>query len=230
MITGATVNQSAGERIIAHKAAFYISVTLGLLLLFGLKDFLLLLSPEWPHLYAVVGNPVLSWEETYVYLPFANNFSLATPLPAAPMADPFLSAFTNFPPLTLILSGVLLRWFFLGNVDVYLLAVHTLLPTAAFWVLFLIYRRYVAQSWSLLLAFWGVTFFRNFSSLGYWLDILKGQGFLETASLSPLELTRTPMPSLSFFLFILTFYLTSTSSITRIWPSMVAVWPLSSST
>lgn len=207
MLTDARATPATGERLLTSKAVLYIGMTAVVLLLFGLKDVLILVNSDWPHLYAVAGNPVLSWEESYVYLPLANHFSLSTPLPAAPMADPTLSQFTNFPPITLVLQGVLLRWIFLGNVDAYLLAAHTLLPAAAFWLLFLIYRRYVAESWSLLLAFWGVTFFHNFSSLGYWLDIVGGSGFIEAASLSPLELTRTPTPSLSFLLFILTFYL-----------------------
>ncbi|MCI0729933.1 MAG: putative ABC exporter domain-containing protein, partial [Chloroflexi bacterium] len=118
------------------------------------------------------------------------------------------SQLTSFPALTLVLQGVLYRWLFGGNADAYLLAMHTLLPVAAFWVLFLIYRRYVAESWALLLAFWGVTFYRNFSSLGYWLKLVTGRGgFIEAASLSPLELSRTPAPALTFLLFIVTFYL-----------------------
>ncbi|MGH2538760.1 MAG: hypothetical protein ACRDHL_15330 [Candidatus Promineifilaceae bacterium] len=198
------------ERLALGRTAVYVAATVGLLALFGLKDALVLLGREWPHLTAVVNNPVLSWEEVFVYLPLANHFSLATPLPAAPMADPGLSQLTSLPPLTLILQGALYRWLSLGNPDAYLLAMHALAPTAAFWLLFLIYRRYVAEAWSFLLAFWGVTFFRNFSSLGYWFELLGGRGGpVELASLAPPELTRTPAPALTFLLFILAFHLST---------------------
>ena len=190
------------------KASFYILTTIFMLILFSLKDVLILLSDEWPHLYPVVNNPTLNWEEVYVYLPFASHFSLSTPLPAAPMANPDLSQFTNFPPITLILQGIILKWLFFSNIDAYLLAMHTILPTLSFWLLFLIYRRYVAQSWALLLAFFGVTFFRNFSSLGYVLArFVDWTGFINAASLSPMELTRTPTPSVTFLFFMLCFYL-----------------------
>jgi hypothetical protein len=115
IIAQAPATHSAGHRLMTRKAARTLLITLGLLLLFGFKDILLLLNQDWPHLYAVVGTPVLSWEESTIYLPLANHFSLSTPLPAAPMADPTLSQFTYFPPLTLIVPGVFLQWLFLGN-------------------------------------------------------------------------------------------------------------------
>lgn len=203
---------SAWEHLAFNRRVLYLLITLFLFILFGFKDILILLDDRWPHLYAVLNNPVLSWEEIIVYLPFANHFSLATPLPAAPMAYPALSQLTNFPPIILLLQGVLFRWFFGGNVDIYLLVLHMLLPTAVFWILFLIYRRYIALSWSLLLAFWGVTYLRNFSSLRYLFGFLTGQtDLIASASLSPLELTRLPTPALSFLLFGLTFYITTRS-------------------
>ena len=218
------------QRQLAVRASAWVAlVTIFLLALFGLKDFLVLRNDEWPHLYAVVNNPVLNWEETFVYLPLANHFSLETPLPAAPMADSDLSSFTGFPPLTLVLQGALFKWLFLSHIDAYLLAMHTLLPIAAFWVLFLVYRRYVTASWSVLLAFWGVTFFRNFSSLGYWIALLtQDDGFIRLASLSPMEITRAPTPGLTFLLFILTFYFTTRhdrlSQSTMLWFSLL--WAL----
>jgi hypothetical protein len=216
MVIRAGNANSIWERLALSKRALYLLVTLFLFFIFGFKDALVLLDGRWPHLYATINTPVLSWEEISVYLPFANHFSLTTPLPAAPMARPDLSHLTNFPPITLVLQGILFRWLFAGNVDLYLLALHTVLPTAAFWTLFLIYRRYIAESWSLLLAFWGVTYLRNFSSLGYLFGLLTGQTeLIAGASLSPPEVTRMPAPALTFFLFALTFYLTTRPSPSR---------------
>jgi hypothetical protein len=212
MVIRADNTKSIWERLAISKRVLYLLITLFLFFLFGFKDGLVLLDGRWPHLYAILNSPVLSWEEIYVYLPFANHFSLATPLPAAPMAYPDLSHLTNFPPITLVLQGVLFRWLFGGNVDLYLLVMHMVLPTAVFWTLFLIYRRYIADAWSLLLAFWGVTFLHNFSSLRYLVGLLTGQtNLIPDASLSPLELTRLPTPALSFLLFALTFYFTTRS-------------------
>ncbi|MCI0731406.1 MAG: hypothetical protein L0332_32405, partial [Chloroflexi bacterium] len=122
MLLKAAAARPGVERLVVGRTAFYVLTTLFMLLLFGLKDVLVLFDQEWPHLYAVANNPVLSWEEVFVYLPQANHFSLATPLPAAPMADPALSQLTSFPALTLVLQGVLYRWLFGGNADAYLLA------------------------------------------------------------------------------------------------------------
>lgn len=206
----ANISRFSMDWFVAKRIYFYILITVLMIALFSLKDVLILLSDEWPHLYPVVNNPTLNWEEIYVYLPLASHFSLSNPLPAAPMVNPEFSRFTYFPPITLILQGIILKWLFFFNVDAYLLIMHAVLPTVSFWLLFLIYRRYVAQSWSVLLAFFGVTFFRNFSSLGYVLNLLVGwNGFIDIASLSPMEITRTPVPSFTFLVFVTLFYLST---------------------
>ena len=128
MVIRADNTNSVWERLALSKRALYLLITLFLFFVFGFKDVLVLLDGRWPHLYAILNNPVLSWEEISIYLPFANHFSLTTPLPAAPMAQPDLSHLTNFPPLTLILQGILFRWIFGGHVDIYLLIKHGFIP------------------------------------------------------------------------------------------------------
>lgn len=188
----------------------YISFFIFLFFLFGLKDIWILLSEKWPHLYAVVNVPKTTWEEIYTYLPYANHFNIDNLLPAAPMAYPGFSKFTYFPPFTLIANGIILKWLCFSNIDLYLLFMHTVFPILSFWFIYLIFKRYVAESWALLFAFFGITFFPNVSLFPYFLNLLfNPTGFIETASLSPMELTRTPVPSFTFFFFIFSFYIST---------------------
>ncbi|MCK5214142.1 MAG: hypothetical protein KAR05_02160 [Candidatus Omnitrophica bacterium] len=192
------------------KNKIYIGFSLLLFVLFGLKDFLVLMSDQWPHLYSVVNVPRASWEEIYCYLPFANHFSLHNLLPAAPMTDPGLSQFTFFPALTLIIQGGIFKWICFSNIDLYLVVMHTVFPIMAFWLIFMVFRRYIDEAWSILLAFLGVSHFPNFSLISYAIQVLKmPAAAISRASLSPMELTRTPTPSFTFFFFILTFYLST---------------------
>ncbi|MBI5788064.1 MAG: hypothetical protein HZA78_04320, partial [Candidatus Schekmanbacteria bacterium] len=134
---------------------YYILFSLLLIAVFSAKDILLLGSKTWPHLYPVINTSPLTFEEVYCYLPFLNRFSWATPLPAAPMVNPGLSQFTFFPALSLITQGIILKWLCFSNPDVYLFISHFLFPLISFWLLFVIYRKFIAAPWALLFAFWG---------------------------------------------------------------------------
>ncbi len=172
---------------------FVMAFSLFLGFLFVLKDILILIFSPWPHLYRVVNTPALSFEEVYCYLPLAHN---------SPDAVSF------FPTITLGVQRIILNYLCAGNLDIYILLMHGSFPLASFWILAKFYRRYVSWSWSILLAFFGVTFFNNFSSFKYILFILFNPStFLSSASLTPLEITRCPIPSFTFFIFILCFYL-----------------------
>jgi hypothetical protein len=77
-------------------------------------------------------------------------------------------------------------------------------------MVFWIYKRYLSKWWALLLAFWGIAFYDKFSMFGYLFHVLLNPSdVVNAASLSPLEITRTPFPSFSFFVFILCFYLST---------------------
>ena len=188
---------------------FYSGFSIFLAFLFGFRDIWILLYGKWPHLYAVINTPRASWEGIFAYFPFTNHVTLSNLLPAAPMANTGLSNFNYFPPITIISQGIIFKWFFFSNIDLYMLFMHTVFPVASFWLIFEIFKRYITPAWALMLAFWGVTFFPNFSLFSYLLNLVKDpSGYITTASLSPMELTRTPIPSFSFFIFILSFYLT----------------------
>jgi hypothetical protein len=200
-----SISQAVKER----SSILFGAITIVLVVLFGLKDFLILVSDQWPHLYPVANAPTQTWEEVYIYLPFANHFSLGNPLPMAPMVEPAVSGFTAFPAITLIVQGVLFKFAFLSNVDAYLLAMHVVLPIASFWFLYAIFSRHIHQAWALLFAFLGISFISDFSSLGYILGLLfQANNIVDSGSLSPLEITRTPIPSLTFLAFISTYYVT----------------------
>lgn len=191
----------------------YIGFTIFLVCLFGLKDVLILASDKWPHIYSVVNAPRSSWEETYCYFPLANQFSLTNPLPAAPMVEPGLSKFAFFPAITLVTQGVFFKWICLSNIDLYFFLMHTIFPVLSFWLIFLVFRRYIDISWSLILAFCGSATFPNFALIPYLINLVTTpSGFVTAASLSPMELTRTPVPSFTFFFFILTFYISTKES------------------
>lgn len=170
-----------------------------LILLYNLKDILILLGSKWPHLYPVSNVSSLVFEEVNVYLSFLNYSGFS---------ELISNISANIPLVTLMSQWIILKWICLYNLDLYLFLSHSLLPLGAFWLLYLIFRKYVSASWALLLAFFGVTFYHNFSSLSYVFNcIFNPVDLVATASLVPMEMTRTPFPSFSFFFFILTFYL-----------------------
>ena len=174
---------------------FYIFISLFLFLLFGFKDLFILFSDNaWPHLYSVINSPFSSWEETYLYL--------------SPILNPFSKLPIFFPVITFLVHKILFSILCLSNIDFYLFVQHTILPICSFWVLYLIFKTYIKKSWAVLLAFFGITFYNNFSSIKYFANLLLNPGnFINSASLTPLEITRTPIPSVTFLLFITVFYL-----------------------
>lgn len=196
-------NQNRREKIIIATV-----FSLFLAILFGLKDVLILMCSKWSHLYPVVNTNVLTFEEVYNYLPYTIHFSLDNPLPAAPLALENYSKFTFYPAFTLIFTGFIYKYLCFSNVDLYLFVMHTIFSILSFWLLVAIYKKYISLSWSILLSFLGVTFFNKFSSLQYWWqNLLSFKGLIDNASMLPLEITRTPVPSLTFSFFLLCFYL-----------------------
>lgn len=196
--------------LLGKKKNLCLLFTVFLFLLFGFKDIWILASGKWPHLYAVVNTPRASWEEIYCYFPFTRHFSLSNLLPAAPMTNPGLSKLTNFPAITIISQGIIFKYVFFSNIDLYFLLMHTIFPILSFWLIYLVFKRYVATSWALLLAFFGVTSFQNFALLPYLFNLMVSpSAYIDTASLSPMELTRTPTPSFTFFFFIFSFYIST---------------------
>jgi hypothetical protein len=188
----------------------WVGMTVLLLMLFGLSDVLTLVGSDWPHLTGVVGVPLQRWEETVVYLPFAEAFSLRNPLPIAPAFDKSLTGSSVYPWISFALSGALLKGVCLGNTDLYLLVAHTVPPVLSFWLIYLVYRRHISRTWAILLAFFGVTYFSGFHYAEGVRALLGGAGSLFPSG--PPEITRTPFPSLSLLLFLVPFTLTVRSA------------------
>lgn len=174
---------------------FFILLSIYMLVIFGLKDFLILLFSDYPHLYSVVEIDAISFEEFYIYFPATGNFDLG-----------------YLPELTILINWILYKVLFFSSIDLYLLFSHTIIPLASFWLLVFIYLRYLSMSWSVLLAFFGVTFFFDFSLFAYLADITNSlDNVVGSASLRPPEITRSPIPSFTFFIFALTYYVTTIS-------------------
>lgn len=74
---------------------------------FSLRDGMILLMGDWPHLYGAVGVPKMRWEEIVCYLPFAKAFTISTLLPIAPAIEPRLSGFSFFPVISMELFQLL---------------------------------------------------------------------------------------------------------------------------
>lgn len=175
---------------------------------FSLRDGMILLMGDWPHLYGAVGVPKMRWEEVVCYLPFAKAFTMSTLLPIAPAVEPRLSGFSFFPVISMGLFQLLFAM--VGkNLDGYLCLSHGLWPVVNFWLIYLIFRVYIHKSWALLLAFLGVGYFSNFSSFDYLVNLLQGEGtLLGLMSLDPPEITRVPFPGISLTFFAGILYLT----------------------
>lgn len=176
---------------------------------FGLGDLLILIGSPDSHLLGVSEATVSQFEETVIYLPFARAFRLAVPLPASPTVEPSISGITVYPALTLVLQGILYRFVCFGSLDAYLLLMRMGLPLVSFWLIYLVFSRYISKCWSITLAFLGITYHSQFSFAGYCLDLIREPSrIVEFASGGLPEITRLPFPSLSFPLFCLTFYMT----------------------
>jgi hypothetical protein len=190
-----------------------LAVALVSLVLFGvlaLRDALILFGGPFHHLYSVVNVPAASFDEVFLYAPYAARFGLHTPLPAAPAFYGDLSGFSFFPFLTLLINGLLFKGLCFSDPDLYLLTGHVVLPMLSFYLILKIFNRYVSLSWALLLAFWGATFLSRFSAFGYWAGFLREPSrAVALASGVPPEISRMPFPSLSLLVFLATFWLST---------------------
>ncbi|MFC1566346.1 hypothetical protein ACFL4A_00725 [bacterium] len=187
------------NELIRKKYFWYMSVLL--VVLFGMKDILVLMFSDYSHIYAVTNTCRQTFEETYLYLPMISNLSIEN------ITKYFFTGGYIIPP-AFLLVGKIIFYFCYSNIDIFLLMVHIAFPLISFWIIFLIYNRYISVSWALLLAFLGIMFFNNFSLAKYFLHILQYPSqWISAASLDTVEITRFPFPSFSFLYFILCFYL-----------------------
>ncbi|MCD4830509.1 MAG: hypothetical protein K8R02_01725 [Anaerohalosphaeraceae bacterium] len=186
---------------------FFVLVSLFIAGMLSGRDILLLCCKQFPHLYSVVDVPRQTFEEIYCYMPMLNNFSVSEIFSFLSMHPSQMSVY-----ITMIVEGVIFKWLCFSNVDVFLFVSHLVFPLCSFWLVFAIYKRYLSRWWALLLAFWGITFYCNFSLFGYLFGVIDNPAdIINSASLSPLEIIRTPFPAFSFFAFILCFYISSRS-------------------
>ena len=176
---------------------------------FSLRDLLILLDNEWPHLYGVVGVSSIRWEEIVNYLPFAKVFSFSNLFPIAPTIDQTLIGWSFFPIISIFVFQILFKLIGFGNLDIYLILSHSLLSLLNFWLVYLIFRLFIQKSWALFLAFLGIGYFSNYSSIAYFIDLIRETGsFIELASIDPPEVSRIPFPAISLPFFTGTLYLT----------------------
>lgn len=178
-------------------------------LIFGFSDLLVLMRGYWPHLYGIAGVPLARWEEVVCYMPFASAFSTVNPLPVAPSYDRTLFGLSHMPFITMVLSGMIFKTLSLGNVDIYLLFCHSVLPMLNFWLIYSIYHFFLRKRWAILLAFFGIGYYSAFSSVGYFSNVFfRGESFIEGSPLAFPEISRTPFPGISLLLYLVAFYLT----------------------
>ena len=186
---------------------FRIGISAFVLLVFGLSDILILFLSEWPHLFGTTGVPVQRWEEIVIYLPFAEAFGWSNLLPVAPGVDKALVAGSVYPWITMFFQGFILNVVCLGSTDLFLLVNHALLPLAAFWLIYLIFRGYITRTWAIALAFLSVSYYSGFHYADALAALFGAEGTAFFPGVLP-EVTRMPFPSLTLPLFLLPFYLT----------------------
>ena len=188
------------------------------------RDALIFLFSPFAHLYGVVNVDRLTFEAIYCYLPMVHQFSFASLLHFDQITLLQLSRL-----ISLILEKILFVRVCHSNIDAYFFLTNNFFPLISFWVIFQIYKRYVSTAWALLLAFLGISFFSNFSMTDYFFQVFFRHGNMITkASFSPLEISRTPIPSLTFLIFILCFYWSTSTYKISIKRSMFlsALWAL----
>lgn len=180
-----------------------------LFVLFGLSDLLILLFSKYPNLYPILDVPLQRWEEIVIYAPFGKAFSFQNLFPIAPSYDPALCGLSVYPIITFFILGIVFKVCALGNINLYLLLLHSIMPIFSFWLIYIIILRYISRSWSVLLAFLGVTYFSGF----HYIDVIRlfVYGSEATESIFPYslpEICRAPFPCISLILFLIPFYLT----------------------
>ena len=74
--------------------------------MFSVRSLSVLLLSDWPHIYGIVGVPIIRWEEIICYLPFATEFTWSNWFPVAPVADNNLSGLILFPQISIILYQI----------------------------------------------------------------------------------------------------------------------------
>lgn len=193
--------------------AWVVLISLLVVAIFSVRELSILILSDWPHLYGVVGVPIIRWEEIILYLPFATEFTWSNWFPVAPVADNSVSGLTLFPQISIVLYQILYKTVGLGDIDLFLIILRLFFSLVSFWLIYAIFRIYIHKSWALLFAFLGVFYFPGFSSFGYAVELLVGQGrLIDSASIVPPEISRSPFPGITLPFFLIVFYLTIKSN------------------
>jgi len=109
-----------------------------------------------------------------------------------------------------LLVKFLFKFICFENQLLYYLIGHAVFPVMSFWFLYFIYTRYLNQSWALILSFLGVSYFKNVSMWNMVTDFISSPiNFIHNSPIAIFELTRMPLPSISFLFFISLFYFSS---------------------
>lgn len=208
------------HRFLNNNILIYVCVSLGLFILMGSRDFLLLFMGL--DFNAVINIPTMIWEENYVYFNWINRIDFDS----AKYFSVLMHGFIN----------ILFQYICMGNQIIFYILVHTVFPILSFWFIYRIYCCYINRTWALCLAFLGIVYLKHFSM---WdsikLMLASPLQYFQTGPVALFEISRLVYPSISFLFFIATLYFSTRHkkltykqiiSYSIIWGAQIYIYPM----
>lgn len=145
--------------------------------------------------FAELNNQAVWWQ-------MAARVSRGMLFPTAPALAESAQGVAFYPYLSLWVHGLAIA--LLGAERTALIGA-TLLPSAAFFLLTLIYRHFVGWRWAIWLSSVGLIAFSGFPFRAFLIGLLEGKGWMELAQSNPPDIVQFPFPALSLVAFAAVF-------------------------
>jgi len=146
------------------------------------------------------------FQSIHSWLPLIKSVKSGNLFPSKPNIDITSSSYLFYPYLTLWIYG-LMAWF-IGLKGVITLSI-VIFPVCSFYLLYRIFSRQLSEMWSIAISLTCILAFSGWPFRSFLAGLIKGLSLSELTTIQPLEITHYPFPSLSVFIFLLLFYLST---------------------
>lgn len=157
----------------------------------------------------LVTSPSSVFQSTYSWMPLIRSVANGVLFPSIPSITPDTQSMHFYPYITLWFNGLL--QFLLGYKGTIFVG-QWLLPTLNFYLLGIIFQRYLSPLWSIALTSLALISFSDWPFRDFLLGLIHGQGWMQLGVSQPLEIVHFPIPSFSTFAFLILFYFSTDST------------------
>ena len=189
------------------------------ILIFTVLVVIILIFSSWDLLQWILGGNL--WYDTVMvsssefqsvhsWIPLIKSVQSGNLFPSQPDIDKSAQAFLFYPYLTLWVYG-LMAW--LISIKGVVIVSTVVFPACSFYLLYRIFYRQLNELWSLAVSLTCILAFSDWPFRSFLTGIIKGLPISELTTIQPLEIAHYPIPSLTVFVFLLVFYLSTEKKI-----------------